>query len=375
MERLHDDGGKELNLSVELCGLSLANPLILASGPLSSSAEAVQAAFKAGAAAVVTKTISSRPAVNPVPHIARVGKGILLNMEGWSDLTPDAWIEKGLPALRERDGILIASVGHTAADAKALAGPLEAAGADAIEVVSYSAEDMPALVRSARAAVDIPILAKISPNWPNVLEVVEEVLREGADGITAIDSVGPALRIDVFTGRPVLNRPAWLSGRPIRPIAQRIVADIALRYDVPVVGTGGVIRGKEAIEMLMAGATAVGVHTAPLLQGLGFFRKALDEMRKFMEAQGYTDIAQISGFALPCLQAPPKATALTFSFDAHRCTLCNLCVDLCPYQARHLVEDTMQIDLARCRFCGLCATVCPQDAISYEPVHEKDLGG
>lgn len=360
---------------MELCGLQLANPLILASGPLSSCAESIRAAFQAGAAAVVTKTISSRPAVNPVPHIARVGKRTLLNTEGWSDLTPDAWIEKELPALRERDGVLIASLGHKAADAKALAGPLEAAEVDAIEVVSYSAEDMPALVRSARAAVDIPILAKISPNWPNVLEVVEEVLREGADGITAIDSVGPALRIDVFTGRPVLNCPAWLSGRPIRPIAQRIVADIALRYDVPVVGTGGVSRGKEAIEMLMAGAAAVGVHTAPLLQGLGFFKRALDEMKRFMEAQGYMSAAELRGFALPYLQAPPEAKALAFSFDADRCTLCNLCVDLCPYQARHLDEGTMQIDIARCRFCGLCATICPWGAIDYELVYEKDSGG
>lgn len=369
MERLHDGGGKGPDLSVELCGLSLANPLVLASGPLSSSAEAIQAAFKAGAAAVVTKTISSHAAVNPVPHIAWAGGGSLLNTEGWSDLTPDAWIEEELPTLREREGILIASIGHTAADAEALARPLEAAGIDAIEVVSYSAEEMPALVRTARAAVDILILAKVSPNWPNVLEVVEAVLREGADGITAIDSVGPALCIDVFSGRPILNRPAWLSGAPIRPIAQRIVAEVSLRYDVPVVGTGGVSRGEEAIEMLMAGATAVGVHTAPLLQGLGFFKKALDDMSKFMQAQGYASVAQLRGLALRYLQAPSEASALTFTFDPDHCTECDRCVELCPYRARHLSEGRMWVDMALCRFCGLCVTLCTQGAIGYELVY------
>jgi dihydroorotate dehydrogenase len=116
------------DLAVELCGLTLANPFVLASGPLSFSAKAIRAAFAAGAGAVVTKTISSRPTINPIPHMADIGQGALLNTEGWSDLTAEAWVDRELPALRERDGILIASLGHTAADVEAWAGPVAAAG-------------------------------------------------------------------------------------------------------------------------------------------------------------------------------------------------------------------------------------------------------
>lgn len=354
------------DLTVELCGLKLANPFVLASGPLSFSAKAIRAAFAAGAGAVVTKTISSRPTVNPIPHMADIGQGALLNTEGWSDLTAEAWVDRELPALRERDGILIASLGHTAADVEAWAGPVAAAGVDILEVVSYVAGDMPALVRAAKAAVEVPVLAKVSANWPDLMDVVGALVDAGGDGIAAIDSIGPTLRIDIETGRPVLNRTGWLSGSPIRPISQRIVAEIALRYDVPIVGTGGVGRGVEAVEMLMAGATAVGVHTAPLLRGLGFFDRAVKEMRQFLVAHDYTCAAQLQGLALPHLKTPLEPAGLTFAFDADCCTHCNRCVEVCAYGARRLLGDEMHVDEGECRLCGLCVAVCKPGALRCE---------
>ena len=94
------------DLSVNLCGVSLPNPLVLASGPLTWNAEAIQAAFSAGVAAVVTKTIRPQATVNPVPHIADVGRGSLLNTEGWSDLAAEDWLQDEFPALRERRGVV-----------------------------------------------------------------------------------------------------------------------------------------------------------------------------------------------------------------------------------------------------------------------------
>jgi len=354
------------DLTVNLCGVALKNPLILASGPLSWGAAGVRAAFAAGAAAVVTKTIRPQAVVNPVPHIAATGRGGLLNTEGWSDLAAERWIERELPALAGRDGVLIASTGHTPAEVEELAAPLAEAGADMLELVSYRAEDAAPMVAVAKRAVTIPVLIKVSANWPDMLEVVDACLRAGADGVTAIDSLGPALRVDVETGRPVLGAFAWLSGQAILPVALRAVAEICLRHDVPVVGTGGVSRTPEVVEMVMAGATAVGVHSAPLLQGLGWFGKTLSRLERWLDEHEIPRLADLRGIALPYLREPADHAPLDFVFDAESCNECQRCVTVCAYEARRLlpgVRIRMSLDEAACRSCGLCATVCPTGAL------------
>jgi dihydroorotate dehydrogenase subfamily 1 len=355
------------DLTTSLCGIKLKNPLILASGPLSWNAGAIRAAFAAGAAAVVTKTIRPEPTVNPVPHISSLGRGSMLNTEGWSDLPAEQWIGRELPALADRDGVLIASTGHTPAEVAQLAGPLAQAGADVLELVSYRAEDAAPMVTAAKQRVRIPVLIKVSANWSSLLEVVDACLRAGADGVTAIDSIGPALRVDVETGRPLLDSFAWLSGSAILPIALRAVADVCLRHDVPVVGTGGAGRAKDIAEMMMAGATAAGVHTAPLLQGLGWFGKTLTQLEEWLDAHGRASLAELRGLTLPHLRKPPAHTPLIFAFDAETCTECRRCITVCAYAARRLTPQMdMLLDRALCRSCGLCATVCPTGALCIQ---------
>jgi dihydroorotate dehydrogenase subfamily 1 len=352
------------DLTVTLCGINLKNPLILASGPLSWSAVGIREAFAAGAAAVVTKTIRPQATINPMPHIAALKRGSLLNTEGWSDLPSEQWIERELPALADRAGVLIASLGHTPAEVVQLARPLAEAGANMLEVVSYRAEDAAPMVAAAKRAVSVPVLVKISANWPDLMAVVGDCLRVGADGVTAIDSIGPALRVDVETGRPLLGSFAWLSGAAIRPIALRVVAEICLRYNVPVVGTGGVGQAEDAVEMVMAGATAVGVHTAPLLQGLGWFGKTLTRLEHWLDKRGHACLSGLRGLALPHLQESAPHTPLTFVFDPEACTQCDRCVTVCAYGARDLSPDgQMSLDEAVCRSCGLCASVCPTGAL------------
>lgn len=355
------------DLTVTLCGVELKNPLILASGPLSWNAESIRAAFAAGAAAVVTKTIRPEATVNPVPHIAAAGRGSLLNTEGWSDLSAKQWIERELPALADRDGVLIASTGHTPAEVAQLARPLAEAGADMLELVSYQAEDAAPMAAAAKQAVAIPVLVKVSANWPNLVGVVEACLEAGADGVTAIDSIGPALRVDVETGRPLLGSFAWLSGRAIFPIALRAVAEICLRQDAPIVGTGGVGQAKDVVEMVMAGAVAVGVHTAPLLQGLGWFGKTLARLEQWLDEHNHTHLSKLRGAALPHLRKPMSHTPLTFAFDIEACTQCERCVTACAYRARRLLPDgRIVLNEVACRSCGLCVTVCSTGALHVQ---------
>ena len=360
------------DLTVTLCGLELKNPLVLASGPLSWNAAGIRAAFDAGAAAVVTKTIRPQATVNPKPHIASMGRGSLLNTEGWSDLPAAQWIEQELPALAGRNGMLIASLGHTPAEVKQLAAPLAKAGADALELVSYRAEDAAPMVAAAKQVISVPVLVKVSANWPNLLEAVEACLQAGADGVTAIDSIGPTLRVDVETGRPLLDAFAWLSGAAILPVALRAVAEICLHHDAPVVGTGGVGRAGDVVEMVMSGATAVGVHTAPLLQGLDWFGKTLVRLDRWLDEHGHARLADLRGLALPHLREPASRAPLSFAFDAETCTHCGRCVTACAYVARHLTpEGEMLLDETACRSCGLCASVCPTGALRIKVTGDR----
>jgi dihydropyrimidine dehydrogenase (NAD+) subunit PreA len=118
------------------------------------------------------------------------------------------------------------------------------------------------------------------------------------------------------------------------------------------------------VEMVMAGATAVGVHTAPLLQGLDWFGKTLDRLERWLEERGYAHLANLRGLALPHLRGPISRTPLAFAFDAERCTHCGRCVTVCAYDARALTpEKEMLLERSVCRSCGLCVTVCPTGAL------------
>jgi dihydroorotate dehydrogenase (fumarate) len=221
------------------------------------------------------------------------------------------------------------------------------------------------MVAVAKEKANLPVLIKVTANWPNLLDVVEACLQVGADGVTAIDSIGPALRIDVEKGEPLLGSFAWLSGQAILPISLRVVAQICQRYGVPVVGTGGVGQAKDAVEMVMAGATAVGVHSLPLLRGLGWFEKTLTRLDRWMEAHGHSRLADLRGLALPHLDISMSQLPLAFAFDKETCTRCGRCVTVCAYGARELtVDGDMLLDKEICRSCGLCVEVCAPGSLT-----------
>jgi dihydroorotate dehydrogenase (fumarate) len=362
------------NLATTLCGLELRNPLVLASGPLSFDGEALGRAHRAGAGAVVTKTIRREAARNPVPHMARLRTG-LLNSEKWSDLPAVAWTERELPRAKELGATVIASVALQGRDARDIIPLLVAAGADALEVCSYEAEDVVPMVRDAVAAAHhVPVLAKVSANWPDVAAVAAACCAAGAAGITAIDSVGPALRIDVRRRAPLLDGGfAWVSGEAIFPIALRVVAQVSLRTRVPVVGTGGVQGADACVEMLMAGATAVGLCSHPIQRGLDAFATLERDLSARLDELGYESVDDARGAALDGLRdsidAPQgSATRPQFAWAEAACTRCDLCVRVCAYRARRSPEET---PAAECRFCGLCASVCPTGALRMEAVARK----
>ncbi len=330
---------------------------------------------------MVTKTIRLEPAANPTPHIATAHdpnlRNTLYNSEQWSDLTWRQWVEAELPALAGHPGVPIASLGHTAQEVDEMVERVVATGVvDIIECVAYSCDDLANMVRAVRYWTDLPVLAKLTFNWgERLMSVAEEALGAGASGFTAINSLGPTLRIDIETRRPLhagKRGEAWMSGAAIKPISLAIAAELGTRFGQPVIGTGGVVPAEDVIEMTLVGASAVGACTAPLLRGLEWFGKTSAQVSDWLESHGHSSLVEIRGAALPLLQADDDAGGIAFRFDPHKCILCDRCVVACAYAARELVggearspDLVLRLDEARCRKCGLCVEVCRPGALTY----------
>ncbi len=358
-----------MNMELEFLGMKLKSPFIIGSGPISYDAEGVIRAHKAGAGAIVTKTLRDNAAKNPYPHISEAGSSTLINAEKWTDLEPESWINKEIPKINKeaKDLNLIVSLGHTIPEVKNWVEKIENAGVDAIEIVSYMENSIIEMVEIAKKRVDVPIILKVSPNWTDPVETAVKAVEAGADAITVMDSVGPVLRINIDNAQPLVsgeNGMGWMTGSSIRPIAQAIIAQLAQKVNVPIIGLGGVIKAKDAIEILMAGSTAIGICTTLLINGVDSLHKLNEETEQLAQELGYQDISEVSGSALVNLSSEENKDKFTFEFLKEKCIDCQRCVEVCPYQARELENMNMKLDEQKCRYCGLCASVCPTDALN-----------
>jgi ferredoxin len=191
----------------------------------------------------------------------------------------------------------------------------------------------------------------------------------GADAISAIDSIGPVLAIDVETGKPYLGSPrgeGWLSGGAVHSIAVKTVADIARTVKIPVIGIGGVSRCRDVVEMIMAGAQCVELCTAPLIYGLKVVNRIKQELVEFMQQKKYASIQEFHGIALKKIenQTSENKEKLHPKVNTQKCTLCGLCANICPYQALIIEKGQAVLDKNKCLGCGLCYSICPHHAIT-----------
>ena len=302
------------DLGINLCGVPLPNPLVLASGILGSEAALMVRVARSGAGAITAKSCGLEPRMgHPNPTVLDWGPG-LINAVG----LPNLGIDEAVPLLRDTAnrlqslGVpLIASIfAHSVGDFARVAERVSDAWPDLIEVnvscpnvsaemgrpFALDPEATATVTRAVVSATDIPVLVKLSPNVTDIVEIAQSAVEAGASGLTLINSLGPGMVIDVESGQPVLsNRVGGVSGPAVRPIAVRCVHDVTRAVDVPVIGTGGVMTGRDAIEMIMAGATAVGVGSAVHWSGLEVFARINEEIEDFMSAHGYAALDEIRG--------------------------------------------------------------------------------
>jgi len=362
------------DLRVEIAGLKFRNPVFTAAGPTSRDGMTLLNAAAGGAGGLVTKTVSVKPAEVPRPNMAAIGRGRIasrrgiLNAELWSEFPFERWYEKEYAMALGTGLPVIASVGYTPEEVASLAPKIQEKGVHAIEFSTHYVGGHTEIAKALRESVDLPVFAKLSPKV-DVAEVAES-LDKLVDGIVAINTYGPCLRIDIESGKPMLGSEkgqGWMSGSALKPIALRCVADIAQSVKKPVIGVGGVMNGEDAIEFFMAGASAVQVCTAAILEGDTVYGRIASEVDKWLDEHGYSSVEDVRGMALPhlekgiVLEPPPK-------IDRERCTLCGLCRKSCVYHAISIdkAKGLFEIDEEGCEACGMCISVCPHDALSVD---------
>jgi dihydroorotate dehydrogenase (NAD+) catalytic subunit len=305
------------DLSTTLCTVPLPNPTVLASGILGLSHDVLMRVARSGAGAVTAKSCSLKPRPGyPNPTILDWGPG-LINAVGLSNPGVEVMVEEIRAARQELAPLgvpVIASIfAETIYDFGTVARFISEAEPDLIEVniscpniddryrQMFAADPyvVAQVTRRVKQHTDIPVLVKLSPNVTDVVEIARTAVEAGADGITAINSLGPGLILDVETCRPVLSHgTGGVSGPAMRPIAVRCVRDICQAVDVPVVAVGGVTTGRDVVEMILVGATAVGIGSAVYFRGMEVFRKICAELQDYMARHGYSNLQAFRGRAL-----------------------------------------------------------------------------
>lgn len=304
------------DIRVNLGGVSLPNPLVLAAGILGTTPPLMERVARAGAGAITAKSIGPEPrAGHPNPTVLDWGPG-LINAVGLPNPGIDAAVEILADTRRRLHALGVPLIVSIFADS--IAGFTQVAARageippDILELniscpnveaefgrpFALDAEAAAAVTKAVRPVCYCPLFVKLSPNVSDIIAIARAVVDAGADGLTAVNTFGPGMVIDVESGWPILaNRVGGVSGPAIRPIAVRIVYELTTHLHVPVVGTGGATTARDVVEMIMAGATAVGIGSAVITEGPERFGTLRDGLVSFMSAHGYASLDEMRGMA------------------------------------------------------------------------------
>jgi dihydroorotate dehydrogenase (NAD+) catalytic subunit len=305
-----------VDLSVDLLGVKLANPTILASGILGVTTGTMKRVHDAGCAAITLKSISheARPGY-PNPTMLATDH-FFMNAVGLSGVGVDK-SEKKVKTLKDAGIPVIASIFADSFERTAEVGAkFEAYGADLIEINVSCPHTKPGenigstigcdpylvsdVTSAVKARVKIPVIVKLTPNVTDIVGIARAAVDAGADGLTAVNTFGPGLKVDIETGQPVLyNKLGGVSGMGIFPLMLAIVWRLRQALpEIPIIASGGITTASDAIETIMAGATAVSIGTAVYYEGIEVFGNVVREMEVWMAAHNYHSLDEIRGMAL-----------------------------------------------------------------------------
>ena len=297
-------------MTIQFLGKPLKNPTVLASGILGNSRDILERVYKNGCALVTMKSIGPEPRDgHNNPTVLDLGHGMInavglpspghLNMENeWNDL-------------EDRDFPIIASIyGGSVKEYQDVARFVSKKAPNFIEIniscpnsekhgmiFGVNTQSSHDVVSAVKKVINVPLIVKLTPQALDIAGIAKACEDAGADAICAINTVGPGMVIDIESQMPVLAfKKGGLSGPMIKPIAIRCVFDIYSAVNIPIIGLGGVTTGLDAIEMVMAGASLVGIGSAVKYRGIDVFNKVVSEMEIWLKDHD-TTLAAIKGAA------------------------------------------------------------------------------
>ncbi len=303
----------EVNMSVNLAGMTMKNPVVVASGTFGFGREYGEFFNLSELGGICAKGLTlHRREGNPAPRIAETPMGIL-NSVGLQNPGGDAFIEEELPFLRQYDVKVIANIsGNTPEEYGIMCKKLAEAGVDMIEVniscpnvkaggLAYGTRPELAaeVTKMAKShAGSVPVMVKLSPNVTDVTEIARAVEDAGADALSLINTLR-GMRIDINTDRPVLKmNTGGLSGPAVLPVAVRMVWEVANAVKVPVLGMGGVAKGEDAAQLMLAGATAVAVGTSLFADPYAAIH-VRDGLAAIAARKGLANVSDLTGAVKP----------------------------------------------------------------------------
>ena len=300
---------KEVSLEVSLGPLKLKNPVITASGTFGYGEEYSKYFDLSRLGGITVKGLSLKPLPgNPPPRITETPSG-MLNAIGLQNVGVEEFVHNKLPFLHKYDIKVIANIfGNTIEEYEAVAARLDRAdGVHAIEVniscpnvkkggmaFGTDLDSTYDVLRAVRGTTSLPVIAKLSPNVTDVVPFAEAAARAGVDALSLINTL-LGMSIDIKTRRPKLaNVTGGLSGPAIRPVAIRIVWQVHRAVGLPIIGMGGIIDAADAVEFMLAGATAVAVGTANFINPTAAV-DVVDGITKYLTENNIDDVNRLVG--------------------------------------------------------------------------------
>ena len=296
------------DLKVNVCGVEFNNPLIAASGTFGFGREFSEFYPLSVFGGISSKgiTLNPRPG-NPAPRIAETEGGIL-NAVGLQNPGVDHFIEKDLPWLKEQNTVIIANIaGNTPEDYCAMAEKLSDTDIDFVEMniscpnvksggvqFGTSCESVGAITDAVRKHCKKPLMVKLSPNVTDIASIAKSAEFYGADAISMINTL-TGMRIDINSRRPIIrNNTGGLSGAAVFPVAVRMVNQVYNAVKIPIIGMGGISKWQDAVEMLLAGATALQIGTV-LFNDPYAPVKINESLKKYLDDNNLDSVTELTG--------------------------------------------------------------------------------
>jgi len=381
------------DLSVNVGGLKLKNPVIIASGPLTAKLDRLKRAEEHGAAAVSLKhTLQKQQFIARPRWYVEKNLGIVvsgdprLRAEEAQELIQKAKAQTELKVLVNMSALptYVESWGQ-------LAKTFEEAGADAIELnlncpnlhtastkgpalganLGSDPESCAAVTKMVKSSVKIPVIAKLNTEGGKILQVASACQEAGIDVLNIHAGFRAAPGLDIYNegqflypGSPAGNF-GGSSGPWSRLISNRFIADVARACATPIMGGGGISKWEHIVESIMYGATAVQICTAIMYEGFELIDTFIEGLTGFMDMKGYSGIEDYRGIALKNVLGPNqmKYTDVAAHINVEKCTGCRRCTKLPTCEAIRYHEKKCYVDPGACMGCGLCVGICPAKAI------------